>query len=145
MCPPDKFCSAEQCQSISATLGKLYGYVLLVDAGDPDNPRLVGPVAAAALKTDNGFAVRSFEDGYYELLVTPGEILLTATAPDGLQGQTTCDAVAGEASECPISIITLVADDVAGGCGCSTRGRIPATLLPIMVAGLILRRRKKSH
>jgi MYXO-CTERM domain-containing protein len=140
-CPPEQICTAGACGAIDASMGKLYGFVVALDPDEPDPDLSQAPTVGGALVRSTDLSTKAFADGYYELLVPPGEHQLSARAPGYLEGTATCSVDAGGHSECILPVYEeLEADVVEGGCGCG--GSAPAGLLALLALGLFFRRKR---
>ncbi len=145
-CDPEQVCGSDgQCRDIDPTLGKLYGYVVALDPDDPSQDLLSAPtIGGASVRTDSSLSVKAFSDGYYELLVPPGDHLLWARAPGYTQGSAECQVSAGGHSQCLLPVYQeLEADLVEGSCGCG-RHSPPGALWLLALMLPLLRRRSPS-
>ena len=140
VCSLGMFCGAGGvCVDIDPSMGLFHGRVVAVDPNDPDVDLTEAPtVGGASVRADTGESAKAFEDGYYELLVPPGEHLLEARAPGYLTGTAACSVNAGGHAECFIPVYEeLEADVVEGGCGCGQKAvGLPAlAFLLLLLAG----------
>jgi hypothetical protein len=139
-CPAEQICRAGACQAVDPAMGKLYGLVVALDPNEPDPDLSKAPAVGGALVRGSDLSTKAFADGYYELLVPPGEHTLSARAPGYLEGTATCSVDAGGHAECILPVYEeLEADVVEGGCGCGHKAvGFPA----LAFLALLLRRRK---
>lgn len=136
--------------------GLLFGYV--VELADPmdldlsDNP----PVADAEVQSDCGAETTSDASGHFELEVTAGTRILTASADGYDHASAVCTVSEGGATECYVPIVPPAqadpddpedpfADpedpDVIGGC--STAGGTPS-FAPLLLLGLLFLKRRRN-
>ena len=145
ICDPELICGAAgSCVAVDPSMGKLHGHVVALDPNDPEPDLVRAPsVGGASVRTGTGLSTKAFENGYYELLVPPGEHQLSARAPGYLEGTAACSVAAGGHTECFLPVYEeLEADVVAGGCGCNSSG---APGSPALLALLLLLRRRVHY
>ncbi|MBN2494069.1 MAG: carboxypeptidase regulatory-like domain-containing protein [Deltaproteobacteria bacterium] len=149
-CDPDRFCDLDgSCQPIDPDRAKLYGWV--VELAEPaERGRRIGGACVCA---QGQGIVQTDVSGYFELLVLPGEHVLSAAAQGYLPGSLECSGAAGTGAECSVSLEPLLrraagSDEqelVIQG-GCSAAGGQGLDLLAALGLWLLLvhRRRRRA-
>jgi len=145
-CPPERICTAGACAAIDPSMGKLYGFVVAVDPNEPEPDLTVAPAVGGALvRTSTDLSTKAFADGYYELMVPPGDHQISARAPGYLEGTVTCGVDAGGYAECTLPVYEELEADGVEGCGCSASNpgaRGTSGLLALLALLLPLGRRR---
>ncbi len=150
-CPAELICDATSgsCLEIPAGKGKLFG--LVVEKPDDAEADLhdAPPIERATVRVDGEVQTATDKDGYYELLVEPGEHDLSAIAEGYGGGSATCTVEERGSCECMLALektpheidpdeITIV-----GGCHTASGGSL--LLLLVVLAGLLSIRRPSTR
>lgn len=136
ICAADQSCTTSgQCGAIDPTRGKLYGYVVLLsEPGDQAAMKAASKrISQARVTLESGDSVVADENGYFELQLAPQSWTLTASAAGYSDGEVTCEAIAGSATECWIAVFPQLAassapDNTAVGRHAGCAAGAPATL-----------------
>jgi len=105
-CVIEEVCSSQgSCTPILPEMGKVYGEVHearpLNDTSIERGPAVVG----AQVVTIDGVSTTSDDNGYYELQLRPGLVVIEAVAQGFYRGRAECDLKAGLAVECDIPLV----------------------------------------
>ncbi|MBN2362174.1 MAG: hypothetical protein JXR83_22170 [Deltaproteobacteria bacterium] len=152
LCSAELACDAAgQCVAIDPSQGKLYGYVVaLAEPGDQAEMKAASKrISQARVMLDDGTSAVADENGYFELLVTPQQWTLIASAAGYADGEATCQATAGAATECYVAVYpalkgTSAPEKAAVGwhSGCAAIEPAPGAF-PLGLALLALLRRRR--
>jgi MYXO-CTERM domain-containing protein len=150
MCDPSTACDLDgRCIPLDDLEGKFFGYVIELERRDGEEGWLHGrPVGGATVAADSGEETAADENGYYEILLAPGEHVLTASAEGCQDGESTCTVGPGGSTECYLPVYTLGEEEgedeivVQGGCATGPGGSLPPgwMLAFVLVAGCRRRR-----
>ncbi|MBW2703581.1 MAG: hypothetical protein JRF33_22415 [Deltaproteobacteria bacterium] len=145
-CEPADFCNADgACQDIDDSHGKIYGWV--VELRDEEAHRIGG----ARVWIADQPALQADESGYFEMLLDPGDYIVSGMATGYKPGEVECESLPGLGTECNLTLEPNVeprnnGDDeetvIKGGCASAGQGSSLLALFGLL--SLVGLRRRKN-